>query len=68
MWSDADIDILNTALHLARAADYRPTFFFTAYSDESFLVGTSEGPYLMVDTFKETVRHATQSEYEQYMK
>ena len=68
MWSDVDIEILNEALFLARDAGYRPKFFFRAYHDESYLVATSEGPYLIVETFPNpSVRDATLEEYDKFM-
>jgi hypothetical protein len=67
MWSNADIEILTEAMHLAREHGTRPSFFYRAYSDESFLVDTycTSNP-LMVDTFARKVWVASMDEYDKY--
>ena len=68
MFTHAEIEIWHHALQLSRDAGYRPQFFFRAYHDESLLVSTYEGPYLIVETFPNpSVRHATDEEYDKFM-
>jgi hypothetical protein len=64
MLTVTEVKIFNMAIRIAEDAGFNPTFVYTTECLDDFILATSEGPYIRVDTVADMWRHITDQEYE----